>query len=201
MKHDLDILCKHMLDQAMNMWSLEGRVITTTWAVGKKKAVFAQPFDARGEGLPLPARLAMHTIAARAVDALYVGQIDEAYTQTRNADDPEPCVGELADCADTDPTIKTSLCVEGYHARTRDHRLYASRLDLTDDGEPQWEVTVYKHGEGVLGDMFARVAQYANDLDHKPSMGELVTRLLELHWTCVEIDTDMLMREVHEHGE
>jgi len=186
---NIDKACTLILNESTTMWQTDGAVMPTVFAIGRDTTVFAQPFDPKGYELPAPARVAFHSMTARAVDAQIVGQIAEVFAQTRGADEEAPCEGELADCADVDPSIKTAICVEAYDMKRDLSRLYIARLDLSEQGEPQWYVTIHHEPSDDVGMILRRVAGYKREMKDRPSMGTLVHEAFLMRWVCIEMRT------------
>jgi len=183
----LDILMTGLLDNAIAVWKREKMVTTISWAVGDKASAFAQPIDQEGWNVPYETRAGLHALVAACVDARVIGRIDESWTRMRDADETPLLHGELQEMADTDPDVKTALCVQAYDLLTGNSYLHMAHLDLCEDGSDRWVRTYADEPEGrIIGgsQLTARAIPIITDgVDLTPDVVEQF--LNALHWTMV----------------
>jgi hypothetical protein len=171
-----------MMERAISLFNEDGVVITTSWATGTERAIFAQPIDMEGCDISRETRVGLHALMAIAVDATLIGRVDETYTQERDADSPIPETGELAMLADFDPSIQTALCVEAFDIDTGTSYLKIARLSLTENGEQDWNMDTYKNVSGQLVHENIVSALLVGYADEKITLEELEELATDLHW-------------------
>lgn len=184
---DLDILMTGLLDNAISIWQRDKMVATCSWALGAKASAFAQPFDHEGWTISLETRAGLHALVAACVDAQVIGRIDETWTKMMSPDETPLVHGELQDMADTDPDVKTALCVQAYDLLSGRSYLHMAHLDLFEDGSDHWVRTYADEPEGrIVGgsELTARaIPILTQDVDLTPDVVEQF--LNALHWTMV----------------
>jgi hypothetical protein len=139
-----------MMNRAMGLFLEDGCVVTTSWATGKERAIFAQPINTEGLKITRETRVGLHALMAIVVNADLIGRVDETYTQERDANDEPVKEGELALLADFDPTIQTALCVEAFDIATGTSYLKIARLNLDENGQQDWSTDTYKNVNGQI---------------------------------------------------
>jgi hypothetical protein len=162
-------------------------VTTISWAVGDKNSAFAQPIDRDGWDVSYEARAGLHALVAACVDARVIGRIDETWTRVMSTDETPLVHGELQEMADTDPDVKTALCVQAYDLLSGNSYLHMAHLELDEDGSDRWVRTHADEPEGrIVGGshLTARAIPILTDgVDLTPDVVEQF--LNALHWTMV----------------
>lgn len=162
----LDIQMTGILDTAIDIWRKDGGVMTCSFALGNSASAFAQPFETAGTEVTFETRIALHALIASAVDARYIGRVDETWTRLSEAGDPELLHGDLERMADQDPQVATALCVQAYDLETGSSYLQMATLALREDGSQRWSRTYSEDFEGRLvggSAMTARVIPIISD--------------------------------------
>lgn len=176
-----------LLDNAIAIWRRDKMVATCSWAVGDKASAFAQPFDREGWDVSYETRAGLHALVAGCVNARVIGRIDETWTKMMSTDETPLVHGELQDMADTDPDVKTALCVQAYDLLSGKSYLHMAHLDLYDDGTDRWVRTYADEPEGrIVGgnQLAARAIPILTDgADLTPD--DVEQFLNALHWTMV----------------
>lgn len=184
---ELDLLMTGLLDNAIDIWRRDKMVATCSWAVGERASAFAQPFDRDGWDVSFETRAGLHALVAACVGARVIGRIDETWTKMMATTETPLVHGQLEELADTDPEVKTALCVQAYDLLTGRSYLHMAHLELYDDGADHWVRTYADEPDGrIVGgsQLTARAIPILSDgNDLTPDVVE--SFLNALHWTMV----------------
>lgn len=184
---ELDQLMTGLLDNAIAIWKRDKMVSTISWAMGDKASAFAQPVDREGWDVPYETRAGLHALVAACVDARIIGRIDETWTRIMSTDETPLVRGELQEMADTDPDVKTALCVQAYDLLSGNSYLHMAHLELDDNGSDRWVRTKVDEAEGrIVGgsELTARAIPILTDGEELTP--DVVEQFLNaLHWTMV----------------
>lgn len=137
-------IIEQMTEIAQGIYTEQGFVVPTIFALREESVMYAQPVDLLGATIGDDARVSIHALMAIAVDATYIGRIDEMYAAERSVTEPPIFRGEMAENADTDPTIRTAVCVEAIDLRDSQRYLSVAQYGIDDFGEVQWRSHVYE---------------------------------------------------------
>lgn len=184
----LNVIMVNLLNEATHIWESSGRVLPTLWSIGEGRANFGQPIEDDSETF-VPAQIMIHALMARSLDAKYVGRIDEAFTQERDTDD-EPEEGELRARIETDPTVRTAICVEGLDIETKQTIMHAATLEMSDDGQPGWYVTVYEDNDSPISMSLHQAYDMSQQMVHSMTANQVSDFSHNLRWVVVDSDAD-----------
>lgn len=135
---------EQMTEIAQQIYTEQGFVVPTIFALREDAVMYAQPIDLLGATISEEARQSIHALMAISMDATYIGRIDEMYAAERSVDDPPILRGEMAENADSDPTIRTAVCVEAIDLRDNQRYLSVAQHGINDFGEVEWRTHVYE---------------------------------------------------------
>ena len=191
MNRSMEQMCNELLETAIQMWERDGAVITTSFAIGHSRSLFAQPVTAEGCTVDAEARVRIHARLAAAVGAVFLGRIDESFIAYRAPEDEPLRRGDLERLAETDPTIKTALVVQAMDASSHDSLVAVGILEVGDDGEPDWSYQMFDDPEGsIIAECRAAVA-IAEDTIIPLTDIQLREELREMGWTVADSDQDV----------
>lgn len=137
-------IIEQMTTIAQDIYIEQGFVVPTIFALREDAVMYAQPVDLLGATISDDARVSLHAMMAISIDATYVGRIDEMYAAERSVDEPPILRGEMAEMADSDPTIRTAVCVEAIDLRDNQRYLSVAQYGMNDYGEIEWRTSVYE---------------------------------------------------------
>lgn len=181
----LDTVLANVVGEGIELWTRDGGLITTSWAIGKTQSVFGQPVTVEALSLTEAERLGVHALMGSAVDAQYFGRIDEVYVAERSVDDPTPEAGDIQDVADIDPTVQTALVCEGLDVETGLARAMVAVFTLSDDGQPLWVASWHDRveGDGEVPDQVRAAANVARQMKERITTDGLQRLMNGLEWS------------------
>jgi hypothetical protein len=185
---DPKTVAEFLLEGAVMIHDRDGAVTPTTFAIGHARSIFAQPYDEDGYELRSEARTAMDALLISATGAICLGRIDESYIQERLITDPKPDFDELADRAETDPTIGTALTVQVINTRTRETTVALARLYLDDEGHPVWDRSLHDLVEGEAVVLSVEACAMAAGIKNPITNSQLKEELLAIGWSMIDSD-------------
>ena len=148
LRYSLDPIVDRLTDKAITLWETDGHLITTSWVVGRRRAMFAQPITERAKEIPVAVRSTLTAIMAACCSARFVGQIDEAMVKQGSTDeDLRP--KDLWRNAETDPTIHRAVVVAGFDLKRNRGAISRAMLNMSDEGHPMWERRISSLGKNT----------------------------------------------------
>lgn len=184
----LEALSKGVLQSATDLWRMSnGEVVTTVWAMGPRRALFAQPVDDIGRTVTSEARVGFHALMGLVVKARYIGRVDETLAHVRVGPVGPRTRREMEAVADTDPSIHTAIVAEGLELATMTSLVHIARLELGKEGESIWVQTSHTETENLTDPSLRMCGVMVND----PGRSDEETRLLTFD------DLDVLLRDLH----
>lgn len=188
-------IIEQMTEIAEGIYIEQGFIVPTIFALKEDAVMYAQPIDMLGATIPDDARISIHALMAISIDATFVGRIDEMYAAERSVDEPPILRGEMAENADTDPTIRTAVCVEAIDLRDNQRYMSVSRYGIDDFGGHQWTRNVYEEQSRTDTDAsrlsLTRAMAQSPDLRAHPTSPDDLQRLLtDLHYASELVPID-----------
>jgi hypothetical protein len=183
-------VCWNLLETAIDMWHRDGTILTTSFAIGHSRSMFAQPFTMESHDLDDEQRSEMTALMAQAVSAVYVGRIDETYFTTSP---PMPDDAETIDLSlhsDSDPNIKTAIAIQCVNVRTNEAMLGIGVFGLNAEGKPRWKFLLYDDKEEQIPRGIRPFEELKADASETLSHSELIEMWNDCGWAVA--DSDML---------
>jgi hypothetical protein len=133
------------------------------WAVGPVERIIAQPGETAVE-LDGTQTVLMLTALSHEVNAWAIGRTVEVYLRTVDTLDEANTYqpGNLAQQAETDPTITTAIIAEGLDTHTGRTALHVAIWQLDDNGNPEYHHNAGQH----LDERFLNLMRAAHAYDH-----------------------------------
>lgn len=170
------------------MWERDGAVMTTSFAIGHARSVFAQPKNEVGLNITNHERVELLAMLASTVGAVVVGRIDESYIATVQADAPPLKKGDLQRMSETDPNIHTAIVVQATDTTTGDELVAVAVLTVDDSGLPQWDYSVYDNAEGQFLEDANDAIAISDEIVIPTTDAQLREQLHELGWVIADSD-------------
>lgn len=191
--HDV---CEGLLEEACIMWERDEGVMTTSFAIGHSRSLFAQPISEEGLEIEPDARVQMHALLASSAGAIFLGRIDESYIAERPASAPPLSKGDLERMAGGDPSIRTAVVVQATDTRSGESLVVVAVPVIAEDGSLIWEHNSFEDADGqVISDAMRAVAMA--DLIVIPATdAQLREQMREIGWTVA--DSDDMSRDSEE---
>ena len=180
-------IIEQMTEIAQEIYAEQGFVVPTIFALREDAVMYAQPVDLLGATISEEARQSIHAMMAISMDATYVGRIDEMYAAERSVDDPPILRGEMAENADSDPTIRTAVCVEAIDLRDNQRYMCVAQHGINDFGQVEWRTHVYEEESRTDQDasrlsLTRAMAQSRELRENKLTHDEIKRLLQNLHY-------------------
>lgn len=190
----LDKITVDVLDEAVDAWHTNGgQIVTTLWAVGAKRSLFAQPVDEIGRAVTPEARSGFQALMALVVRARYIGRADETLVHVRDQASGPRSKTEMENVMDTDPSIHTAIAVESLEVASMTNLLKIARLELDIEGRTTWIRTTHPDPTDMTspdirlcGVMINTNA--SNDEARPLTFDDLDELMRDLNWSVVETD-------------
>lgn len=187
MSTKFDGLFKVLGDQAKAIFAMDGHLNTTSYALGRKVTMFAQPMTAESANISPVARAGLLGLMMATSEAVVIGQIDESWMRMMEEGDPMPSRGELAAMADKDPNIRTALSVFAMHVGSGECAVSTSMFGVTDHGEPEWIDRIDPDPEGFVVETTRTAIFLGTHLsdDDSPDYEDLIGFFESCGWSLV----------------
>lgn len=138
LRYSLDPIVDRLTDKAITLWETDGHIITTSWVVGRRRAMFAQPITDKAKEIPVAVRSTLTAIMSACCSARFVGQIDEAMVKD-GSEDEDLRPGDLWRNAETDPSIHRAVVVAGFDLKRNKGAISRAMLNMNEEGHPTWD--------------------------------------------------------------
>lgn len=180
-------IIEQMTEIAQEIYAEQGFVVPTIFTLREDAVMYAQPVDLLGATISEEARQSIHAMMAISMDAMYIGRIDEMYAAERSVDEPPILKGEMAENADSDPTIRTAVCVEAIDLRDNQRYLSVAQHGINDFGKIEWRSHVYEEESRIDQDasrlsLTRAMAQSPELRENKLTHDEIKRLLQNLHY-------------------
>ena len=181
-------VCDGLLEEACIMWERDGALLTTSFAIGHSRSLFAQPMSEEGCNIDNSTRTRIQALLASAVGAIYLGRIDESFISERPADMPPLNKGDLERLAKTDPSVRTAMVVQATDTRSGEALVFTATSVLDDEGELGWELGVFDHAEGQIIQEAQQSIRLSELITIPSTDVELREELRKLGWALADSD-------------
>jgi hypothetical protein len=189
MMGSIDEVCEGLLEEAVHMWERDGALLTTAFAIGHARSLFAQPASVEGYDISDKARVNLHALLASTSGAVVVGRIDESYMKYVDIDHPPILKGDLSILAETDPTVRTCIAVQAINASHDDHGLVMiAILEYDDEGNAQWQYQSHTNAQGKFVEDARQSIRLADTFAIPTTNDQLSEQLRELGWVVADSD-------------
>jgi len=188
MRTAIEQMCEGLLDEAVVMWERDGAVMTTSFAIGHARSVFAQPKNEIGLAIGNHERVELVAMLASTVGAVVVGRIDESYMAIVDAGAPPLAKGDLERMAESDPNIHTAIVVQATDTASGEALVAIAVLAVDDGGLPQWDYTVYDNADGQFIEDANDAIQISDEIIIPLTDAQLKEQLNELGWVIADSD-------------
>ena len=188
MKRTLYEVTDGLCDEAVRMWERDGALMTTAFAIGHSRSLFAQPLTEAGCEIGDDTRVRLQALLGASAGAVFIGRIDESYIKYQEADAPELEKGELARLADTDPSIKTALVVHTIDVASGQSYTSMAILGVDDEGEREWEFESYDNPQGTYVIDASKSLLLMDIMTTPMTDAQLRDELDSLGWTMADSD-------------
>jgi hypothetical protein len=194
MNQTIDEISLSLLEEAIHMWHRDGAILTTSFAIGHSRSVFAQPINESGFDLSDKNRIHLDGMLASLVGAVVIGRIDESFIAELPVTERPLAKGELAKMAETNPDVKTALVVQTLDVTTNHLILVMGILGIDDEGEACWKFASYNDPEGPIGEGLEKSAEIAESIVIPLTNAQLQEELSSYGWQVADSD-DILEEE------
>jgi hypothetical protein len=188
MRTAIEQMCESLLDEAVVMWERDGAVMTTSFAIGHARSVFAQPKNEVGLAISDYQRVELVAMLASTVGAVVVGRIDESYIAVVDAGAPPLAKGDLERMAETDPNINTAIVVQATDTASGEALVAVAVLTVDDNGLPQWDYSIYENADGQFIEDANDAIEISEEILIPTTDAQLREQLDELGWVIADSD-------------
>lgn len=148
MKRTLYEVSDGLCEEAVYMWEKEGFLLTTAFAMGHSRALFAQPRLEDVPDIDIDTRIRIQALLGASTGAVFIGRIDQSYLKYQEPDAPRPNADDLYLMSLNDPSVRRAIAVHGTDVASGHSYVSMAVLGVDDDGEPEWEYESYDNPEG-----------------------------------------------------
>lgn len=187
-------VCDGLLEEACIMWERDGALLTTSFAMGHSRALFAQPMNQDGCEIDNATRTRIQALLAASTGAIYIGRIDESFIAERPASATPYKKGDLERLAESDPSIRTAIVVQATDTRSGECLVFVAISVVDDDGEHDWELGVFDEAEGQIIAEAHQSVRLSELITNPITDTQLRDDLRELGWALADSDD---MGKVH----
>ena len=171
------------------MWERDGGLLTTSFAIGHARSLFAQPTNEEGCSISETTRVHLQALLASTSGAVVIGRIDESYMKYVDADHPPLNKGDLGKLSETDPTVRTCIAVSGINT-SYDYCgiVLLAILEYDDEGNTQWQYQTHTNPQGDFVDNAQKSLRLAETFTIPTTNAQLVEQLHEWGWVVADSD-------------
>lgn len=188
-EHGAPEIAENLLEEAVTVWWRDGAVWPAMFAVGHARSIILSPADEEGWAIEDGDRAVLLGLAANLAGAKVIGRIDETYITERPVGEQVPEPGDLAELADTDPTIQTAIAVQALDLETDSVFVSLARLGMDDDGEPNWRVSNHEEPSGHLAEHLRATGRAIRAFPAPVPYDDAVAHIHESRWVVSDSDS------------
>jgi hypothetical protein len=185
----IDEVCEGLLEEAVHMWERDGALMTTAFAIGHARSLFAQPTNEQGLEITDSGRVHLHALLASTAGAVVIGRIDESWMKYVEIDHPPILKGDLSILAETDPTVRTCIAVQALNTTGDDSGLVLlAILEYDDEGNTQWQYQAHTNAESKFTTDARQSIMLAENFSIPTTNTQLVEQLHDMGWVVADSD-------------
>lgn len=185
----MDDICDDLLEEAVRMWHRDGALMTTSFAIGHSRSLFAQPIREHGCTISSQMRVELESLLVSTVGAVLMGRIDESFIAYRSPDDEPLSKGDLARLAETDPSVSTAIVLQAVDTKSQTATVHVARLAIGDRfTDTPWEYAVYEYDDGPYIPDAVKAIKLSDAMLIPVTDIQLREQMSDLGWVVVDSD-------------